>query len=62
MRQTWFQRIGWEAAADLSEMPFEFQYAEAQGAHNWQFWQEHLKPAFASLFAETHSNKRGEAL
>ncbi|WP_152396180.1 alpha/beta hydrolase [Paenibacillus guangzhouensis] len=37
-------------AAFMQETPFEFQYVEGPGTHDWRFWEEHLKTTFDFLF------------
>ncbi|GIO34695.1 esterase [Paenibacillus albilobatus] len=41
-----------EFAEYMRKTPFEFQYVEGPGTHDWFFWERHLKTSFDFLFHE----------
>lgn len=45
-----FVEMNREFAAYLETTPYEFQYVETSGTHEWRFWEEHLKTTFDFLY------------
>ncbi|MEK5281836.1 MULTISPECIES: alpha/beta hydrolase [Paenibacillus] len=45
-----FVEMNREFAAYLETTPYEFQYVETPGTHEWRFWEEHLKTTFDFLY------------
>lgn len=45
-----FVEMNREFAAHLETTPYEFQYVETPGTHEWRFWEEHLKTTFDFLY------------
>ncbi|WP_211749984.1 alpha/beta hydrolase family protein [Paenibacillus sp. Marseille-Q4541] len=47
-----FMKMNREFAAYMGGTPYEFEYVEGPGTHDWMFWEEHLKTTFEFLFEE----------
>ncbi|WP_245596195.1 alpha/beta hydrolase [Paenibacillus taiwanensis] len=56
-----FVEMNRKFAAYMTDTAFDFKYVEGAGAHDWLFWEKHLKTTFEFLFTRNEETERGDA-